>query len=61
MYCVFYEEEIELHVIYILEESVFKIKFVNWVSNTFLWMWMVTPGFCQFTSTVLPYKELHIQ
>jgi len=46
-YSVLCEVESELHVTYILEECVSSnIRFVSWVSNTFLWMWLVTPGSC---------------
>jgi len=61
-YSVLCEVETELHVSYNLEKhGSSKMKFVASVSNTFLWIWLLTPGFYQFTSTVLLYRELRIQ
>jgi hypothetical protein len=62
MYCVLCEVQTELHVSFNLEErGSSKIKLFSSVPKTFLWMWLLTLGFCQFTSNVLPYRQLHIK
>ena len=36
------------------------LKFISWFSNTFLWKWLVTPHFCQWTSTTLLWTTVYI-
>jgi len=38
-----------------------RVYFISWVSNTFLWMWLVTPSSCWGTFTMLLMTTVHLQ
>ena len=38
----------------------FYIYFISWVSDTFLWMWLVMPGFCQGTFTIFLMTTVYL-